>query len=231
MSPIHLAACGVEKIAVFEELARETTENEDILVVSLHNATSLSIWEVLVWDIDQSPFASILVIELFDRIDVLTGLVGDTTESINISVTESTGAVIVSSDIEVCNLQPQVDITVVHLAFELRLILLFSGSSYDDEFFSEPTSRVTMSWMLHLISLQEFVVLAWNDLVKIVQALIVLLVITTSYEIELTKRSIHALEIVRELVLLVDSNHLRKFVLKLDLEDLLRIFLEEMDSA
>ena len=35
----------------------------------------------------------------------------------------------------------------------------------------------------------------------------------------------------RKLVLLVNSDNLRKFVLELNLEDLLRIFLQEMDSA
>ena len=35
----------------------------------------------------------------------------------------------------------------------------------------------------------------------------------------------------RKLVLLVNSHDLRKFVLELDLEDLLRIFLQEMDST
>jgi hypothetical protein len=35
----------------------------------------------------------------------------------------------------------------------------------------------------------------------------------------------------RKLVLLVNSDNLRKFVLELNLEDFLRIFLQEMDSA
>merc|ERR1712127_795946 len=53
-----------------------------------------------------------------------------------------------------------------------------------------------MSWMLHLISLHELVILARNNLVKIVQGLIVFLVIATSYQIKLTKWAIDTLEIV-----------------------------------
>ena len=138
LSPIHLATRGVQQVAIFEELAGEATKYEDILVVSLDNAATLSIGEVLLRDVDQSPFASILVVKLFDRVDVLTSLVGDTTESVHISVTESAGAVVVSADIEFCYLEPQVDVTVVHLTLELRLVLFFSRSSDNDELFSEP---------------------------------------------------------------------------------------------
>ena len=85
--------------------------------------------------------------------------------------------------------------------------------------------------MLHLVSLHELVVLARNNLEKIVQGLVIFLVVATSYEVELTKWAIDTLKIMWELVLLVNSDNLRKLVLKLDLENLLRVLLQEMDSA
>ena len=88
---------------------------------------------------------------------------------------------IMSANIEVCNFEPQINITVVHLTFELRLIFLFPGASNNYKLLSEPTGRVAMSRMLHLISLHKLVILARNNLVKIVQGFIVFLVIATSY--------------------------------------------------
>lgn len=88
-----------------------------------------------------------------------------------------------------------------------------------------------MSWVLHLVSLDEFVVLAGDDLEKVVQGLVIFLVVTTSYEVELTKWAVDALEIMWELGLLVNSDDTRKLVLKLNLENLLRVLLQEMDSA
>jgi len=65
-----------------------------------------------------------------------------------------------------------------------------------------------MSRVLHLVLLQELVVLRWNDLEKVVQSFFVLLVIASSHEIELAKRAITALEVVRELILLIYSYYI-----------------------
>lgn len=132
--------CSIEKVAVLEEFAGEATEHEDVLVISLNHTASLPIWEVLLRHVDQGPLASILVVKFLDRVDVLAGLVGDAAEGVHISVTESTRAMIMSTNIEVCDFKPQVNITVVHLTFELRLIFLLSGPSNNDELFSEPAS-------------------------------------------------------------------------------------------
>ena len=231
LSLIHLVGCSIEKIAVLEEFTGKTSKHENVLIISLNDTASLSIWEVLLRHVDQGPLTPVLVVESFDRVYVFAGLVGDTAEDVHISVTESTGAMIVSTNIEVCDFKPQVNITVVHLTFELRLIFFFSGASNNDKLFSEPTAGVTMSWVLHLISLHELVILARNNLKKIVQGLIVFLVIATSYKVKLTKRAVDTLKIMWELVLLVNSDNLRKLIVKLNLENLLRIFLHKMDSA
>lgn len=138
LSPIHLAGCSIEKIAVFQELTGEASEHENVFVISLNHTASLPIREVLLRNIDQGPLASVLVVEFLDRVDVLSGLVGDAAEGVHISVTKSTRAVIMSTNIEVCDFEPQIDVTVVHLALELRLVFLFPRASNNDELFSEP---------------------------------------------------------------------------------------------
>ena len=143
----------------------------------------MSIWEFFLLDVDDSPFASVLVIKFLDGVDVLTSLVCDTAENENISVIHSAGAVVVPASIKIGDLEPQIDITVVHLTFELRLVFLFSGPSYNDEFLAKPAAGMTMSWMLHLVSLHKLHVLVWEDLDEIVQRLVILLVIATSDEV------------------------------------------------
>jgi hypothetical protein len=81
--------CSVKKIAVLEELSGEASKHENVFVISLNDTASLSIWEVFLRHVDQGPLASVLVIEFFDRVDVLAGLVGDAAEGVHISVTES----------------------------------------------------------------------------------------------------------------------------------------------
>ena len=140
----------------------------------------MSIWKFFLLDVDDRPFASVLVIKFLDGVDVLSGLVCDSAEDEHISVIHGAGAVVVSASIEVGNFEPQIDITVVHLTFELRLVFLFSRTSNNNELLAKPATGVAMSWMLHLISLHKLHILVWKNLDKIVKRLVIFLVIATS---------------------------------------------------
>jgi len=88
-------------------------------MISLDSSASLSIREVPLSHIDDHPLLSCVVVKLFDGIDVLSCLVSNPTKCVHESVHERTRAMIVPPDVEVSDFEPEVDVSVVHLAFEL----------------------------------------------------------------------------------------------------------------
>jgi hypothetical protein len=58
-----------------------------------------------------------------------------------------------------------------------------------------------MSWVLHAISLHEVIAIVGLDLEKRIESFLVFLVVTSSNEVKLTCRSVYALKVVRELML------------------------------
>ena len=122
----HLASVGVEQVAIPQELAGESTEDQDIFVVSLDNSTALSIREESRVDLDQGPLLLTNMVVSLDGVDVLSGVIGNTAEDVDLLVHESAGAVVVSAHVEVWHLEPKIDVGVVHLRLHLGVVLLLS---------------------------------------------------------------------------------------------------------
>lgn len=79
----HLVAHAVEVVGVAEELAAETTEDQNVLAVFLNRAAPLPFWEHLVVDFDEGPLVLVLLVVALDRVDVLAGGVCDATEHVD----------------------------------------------------------------------------------------------------------------------------------------------------
>lgn len=90
---------------------------------------------------------------------------------------------------------------------------------------------MSMSWMLHSISLHEVVSIVSLDLKQRVERLFILLVVTASNEVKLTLWSVYALEVVRELMLVLHFHLLAALVQEVHLEDYTRIFLEQVNHG
>lgn len=140
----------------------------------------------------------------FDGVDVFSGMVSNSTEDVNLFVEEGARAMVVSSNIEIWHLEPKINIGVVHLSLHLRIVLLLSRASDHYKLVSEPNSGVAVSWVLHAVSLHKVVAIIDLDLKEVVECVFILLVVTSSDQVELALRTIDALEIVGELMLVLD---------------------------
>ena len=76
--------------------------------------------------LNDAPFALVSTIVLFDRVDVLSCMISNSTEDIDVFLRERARGVVVSSNVKIWHLKPEVDIGVVHLALDLRIVLLLS---------------------------------------------------------------------------------------------------------
>ena len=86
----------------------------------------MSIWEKSRVHVDQGPLLLADMVVSLDGVDVLSGVIGDTAEDVDLLVHESTGAVVVSAHVEVWHLEPKIDVGVVHLRLHLGVVLLLS---------------------------------------------------------------------------------------------------------
>lgn len=166
-----------------------------------------------------------------NRVDVLSSLIGNTTEYENGFLRERARWVIMSTNIKIWHLKPEIDIRVVHFSFHLRLVFFLSWASDNNELLSEPTCWVTMSWMLHWVSLDHRVVLIHLDFKKIVKRALVFLVITTTNKVELTIWPITALKVMWELWLVLDFDWAALLKIEINFENDFWIFLKHMDHA
>ena len=88
-----------------------------------------------------------------------------------------------------------------------------------------------MSWVLHAVSLNEIIAIVGLDLEKRIESLLILLVVSSSNEVELTSWSIYALEVVWELMLVFDLHLLAAQVQEVHLEDYTGVLLEQMNHG
>ena len=159
-----LLGSDIKQEGVLQEFSRETTEDQNIFLVSLYNTSSLSVGEQSLWHFDQVPSISVWGIEPFNSIDVFSSFVCNTTKYVYLFLTKTAWAVVVSTGVEISHFEPKVNIWIVHLTFHLGIVLLFPWSSNNNKFIAKPTSGMSMSWVLHLISLQEFGILVLLDI-------------------------------------------------------------------
>jgi hypothetical protein len=90
---------------------------------------------------------------------------------------------------------------------------------------------VTVSWVLHAISLNEIVAVVHLNFEQVVKRFFIFLVVTATDQIELTSWSIHALEVVWKLMLILHLHLLATLIQKVELENYSRIFLKQMDHG
>ena len=201
----HLTSVWIKKIWIFKEFSWESAENQNVLVVSLDSTSSLSISEKFLWNLNHFPFVSIGCVILFNWVNVLSSLIGNTAENKDHLVIETTWAMIMSTNIKVWHFKPKINVWVVHLAFYLRLILLFSWSCDNNKLVSKPASWMTMSWMLHRVSLDESKVIMGLDFKERIKSIFILLIVTTTNHVQLSLWSIDTLEVMWERCLIPQS--------------------------
>ena len=117
--PCDVIGGRVEDVAVAEKAAGEAAEDQDSIAVLLNDAAALAFWQDLVVDGDHLPRVARLVVVALNRVDVLAALVGDTAEDVNPAVTHRARRVIVSANVEVGHLKPEIDVGVVHLTLHM----------------------------------------------------------------------------------------------------------------
>ena len=114
LSFYQLVRIDVEQVRISQELAREASQNQNVLAVSLDNAAPLSLREQLLVDVNQGPRLLSYVVVSLNRVYVFSGLIGDTAEYKYGFVLERARRVVVSADIEIRHFKPKIDISVVH---------------------------------------------------------------------------------------------------------------------
>lgn len=200
----QLVAQAIEIVAITKEFTWETSENQDELSIFLNCSTSLPLWEHFVVKINLCPFQFVGLIVSFDCVDVLSSWVCDSTENIYWSISESTWWVIMTAYVQIWHLEPKINIWVIHFTFCLWCVLFFSWTCDDNEFFSKPTSRMTMSGMFHRISLNKLESIIDLNFIQRIKSFIVTLVITSSNKVELLWLWVlNTLEIVWETTIVV----------------------------
>ena len=197
-SSSELVGVNVEQERVFEETTTEASEDENVGLIFLINSTSLSIWKHLGVHINHFPVCLFLMIVKLNWVNVFSGFVGDTAEDVDKSVHELARAVIMSSNIKVWHLKPKINICVVHLTLHFWRVFLFSTSSDHNEFLTKPGAWMSVSWMLHWVSLDKSEAIFGLNLVHVVESVLILLIVTSTDHEKLTKWSIDKLEIMWE---------------------------------
>lgn len=134
--------------------------------------------------------------------------------------------------VQVWHFKPKINVRIVHLTFGLGGVLFFSGTSNHDKFLPKPACRVTVSWVLHGVTLDELVVVVDLNLIERVESIIITLVVTTTNEEELLREGVlHALEIVGEAAVVVwlHLDCLYSLVANVKLVNIFGIFLQKMN--
>lgn len=170
----------IEEIWIFQEFSWESSKDQEVLIVSLSNTCSLSVCEKFWRNCNNFPFASVWSVIFLNWVDVLSGLICNTTEDKNVLIIKSTWAVIMSTNIEIWHFEPKIDVWVVHFTFYLGWILLFSWPSNNNELISKPACWMTVSWMLHLISLNKSEIVLSLNFPHWIKCVFILLVVTTT---------------------------------------------------
>ena len=167
-----------------------------------------------------------MIVKFLDWVYVFSGLICDTAKNVEESISKGTWTMIMPPNIQIGNFKDlPLDISVIHLAFELWLVLLFPRACNHDELFSKPTGRMPVSRISHFVLLHEFVVIRRYNLEKTIQRFFILLKVTASNNIKLTFWTIYSLKIVSKLIWLIYADNTWMPVLKLDLEYLFWVFL------
>lgn len=105
----HGVVSSVEDAAILEEATRESAKNDDLILSDLNDASTLSFSKLDLRHINDDPWVgSVLRVVALDWVTILFARLGDSAEDKDESVVVGTAGMVVSSDVEVWDLEPKI---------------------------------------------------------------------------------------------------------------------------
>ena len=136
-----------------------------------------------------------------------------------------------SSHIKIWHLKPKVDICIVHFTFHLWAIFFFSGTCYNDKFFTKPNSWMTVSWMFHGITFNK-VIWVWSlNFKKIIERFVISLIVSSSNHVKLSIWAIDSLKIMWELSLKSSFKNSTWWIFEINSVNIFGVFLQHMTHS
>lgn len=169
LAQVALGRVYFECVIVAQELAVESSNDQDLVICELAHACALSgrddwlvnLIERLLTDADLGPLDLGDGLEgedqTLDGVGVLLACVLDAAEDVNKLVLEVAAGVVVSALVDVLELHPLVLIRIIQLDFLGGLTHLFPGAGNHDVGVGDAHARVTMASILHSLLVQELV--------------------------------------------------------------------------
>ena len=191
----------MEDAAIFEESSRKSSKDHNLLVSDLDNTGSLALWELNLGNVDNDPgVGSVLRIVALNRVTVLLSRLGNAAEDEDEAISVGTARVIVSTDVEIGDLEPQIKINVILLRTLVRFIIFATRTSDDQELVVQTAHRVAMASILHIVHAQA--VKGIGSVVDDLEALLegggLSLDIASADQEDLVARGLHIGEVVLE---------------------------------
>jgi hypothetical protein len=126
----HRVLTYIVEVAFTQEFTWKSTEDDDFFISNLGNSSTLSLWELYRWHINDCPvLRAVLRVITFNRVAVLATWLSNTTEDIYESVLERATWMVVSTNIEVWNFEPEIKIDVVLFTSFVGSIIFTSRAS------------------------------------------------------------------------------------------------------
>lgn len=134
---LQLLLDRVKHVGVLEELAAESSEYKNLIIIHLGNSKSLSPCEALACVLDCLPVLLSLVIVPFNSVHILLGRIRYATEHIHKLILETATSMVMSSFVQGRYLKPNVEVYIVLFTFLMSVVGLFSRTSHDYELLAE----------------------------------------------------------------------------------------------
>ena len=198
----------------------------------LDDTSALALRELRAGDVDDDPAvrAVLRVVPLY-RVAVLLPRLGNATEDEDESVVVGAAGVVVSADVEVGDLEPQVKVDIVLLAPLEGFVVLAAGARDDEEFVVEAAEGVPVPRVLHVVHAQavENVRLVVDDLEALLQTRWLSLDISATDQEYLVAWRLNVREIVLETHLHVHLTSKNLLSNQVVLVDVFRVAFQDVD--
>ena len=188
---------------VAKEVTSKSTKYQDLVLRNLAATSTLSHWEVGYVNVYNFPYFLIAFggwIESLDRVKILFGRGGNTRKNINEPVGKTAWGVVVSSEVHIRQVKPNIHVNVVLFHGSGGIVFIDAGASHHEELILETDDWVTMTRWFERIFAQavELGGTVVEDLEALDKWLVVrfLEITTTNYK-ESLGGSLHILEVVR----------------------------------
>ena len=148
----HCVRADIVQVAFTKEFSWKSAKDNNLFIGNLRNTSSLSFWERTWWHVYDNPvLRTVLWIVAFNRVAVFATWLCNSAEDINKSVLECATGVVMSSNIEIRNFEPEIEVNIILFTPFISSIIFTSWSSDNKELVIKTADRVTMASIFELI--------------------------------------------------------------------------------